>query len=111
MTTTATTHARKHPSGGHGLPLSNGWTRSSDHGFTVYCGRCKDHFAGDEDWARRSLDEAARNASQRAANEVGAARMDVRDHLAALIKAGLLPADTPTPVLAAHGWTDNQSGV
>lgn len=36
----------------HGLPTSNGWSSGKD-GTTVWCGRCKDSFAIDDDWVER----------------------------------------------------------
>lgn len=42
-----------HPSGGHGLPVSNGFSGTDAIG--VYCGRCKRSFAATPEWAARYL--------------------------------------------------------
>lgn len=42
----------KHEARGHALPTSNGWSGSGVDRLRVWCGRCKDTFAPDEDWVR-----------------------------------------------------------
>ena len=64
--------AEKHTAN-HGLPATTGYGITSDAAgrtVTVYCGRCRDEFAADADWARRYL-EARTRALDRAAADPG----------------------------------------
>jgi hypothetical protein len=45
----------------HALPVSNGWGSSSGRGITVWCGRCKDAYAADEEWVNRYYDAERRD--------------------------------------------------
>lgn len=49
----------------HDLPISNGWSGSSDRGVIVHCGRCKGYFTPDEAWANRYYDVKVRRLTER----------------------------------------------
>lgn len=54
----------KHNNSRHSLPTSNGFSGGSN-GITVWCGRCKDSFEPDEDWAIRYIEMIQRDVGKK----------------------------------------------
>lgn len=77
----------------HDLPITGGYGSNGRGEITVYCGRCKDSFAGTERWAARYLDSISRPLDREVdRGEMGPAKRDrvVASYERAFRRAGLL---------------------